>query len=318
MSERPGVRPLEHEAQTGEEARAGEESGPPARRSRRSGWRRPLRWTAIALALALVVLVGWAALPRGPDEDRFTTVFENPRVAVGQGDGYLRLTPEGEEPVRGVVFYPGARVAPASYAATWAPVVAEAGVAVFIPAMPLNFAVLDIDRADEVIAAEDTIESWIVGGHSLGGAMASSHLGRRAEATAEGHAATDGPAAVDRIEGLVLWGGYPTEGAELAARDDLAVLSVAGGRDGLTTTADVRQRRHLLPDDADVVVIDGMNHAQFGAYGDHWRDGEALISDGEAADELAEVTASWLAERSSRRRPPRRRSRAPRTGRSRR
>ena len=149
--------------------------------------------------------------------------------------------------------------------------------------MPLNFAFFAIDRAEEVIAAEDGIDTWVVGGHSLGGAMATSHLGR-------------GGAGAD-VDGLLLWASYPTEGAGLDARDDLAALSVVGDRDRRTTLTEVEQRRHLLPPAAELVVIEGMNHAQFGAYGEQARDGEPAISDRDAAAALGEATAAWLSER---------------------
>lgn len=243
------------------------------------------RWAArILAAVAALAVLAVAAVAvygvTGPDAEprALAAVRADPAVRLEARDGYLAVLPADGEPARGLVFYPGARVAHDAYAATWAPIVARTRTAVFIPAMPLRWAFLAPGRAEDVIAAETGIGDWWVGGHSLGGAFAGTWAG-----------GADPPP-----RGLVLWGAYVTEGAGLAGRDDLAVLSVAGARDGLSTPADVASRRAFLPATATMVEIPGMNHAQFGRYGPQSRDLAPEISDAEAQRRLTDAVAGFL------------------------
>ncbi|WP_150253788.1 alpha/beta hydrolase [Nocardiopsis deserti] len=239
---------------------------------------------ALALALLLVLAVGgfavWALNPYQAQTRALREAVAAPGVEVAATDDAVVVSSTHAPPEAGVVFYPGARVAPEAYAAPWARIAADSAVRVVIPRMPLNFAVFDTDRADRAIAEHgDGVDAWYVGGHSLGGAMAASHLGGRTD---------------DTVVGLVLWGSYATEGAGLADREDLAVISVSGSRDGLSDPATVEENRVNLPPGAHTHQIQGMNHAQFGAYGAQAGDLPADIGDAEAHRRLAAVTADFL------------------------
>jgi hypothetical protein len=233
----------------------------------------------VLLVVGVVAFLVWAWTPAGPDEALLAAAIADERVEVIEQDGTFTLRPVDGDAGTGIVFYPGARVEPAAYVPNWIPIVAESGVEVVIPRMPLNLAVLGRSRADDVIDATPDIERWFVGGHSLGGAMATSWLG-----------ATDD----ERAVGAILWASYPTGGAGLDERPALQVLSVGGTRDGLSTPDDLRERRELLPPDAELVFVEGMNHAQFGRYGAQRGDLPPTIDDDEAADELTAVTVAFL------------------------
>lgn len=239
---------------------------------------------ALVPALLLVLAVGgfavWALNPYQAQPQALRAAEATPGVEVAVADDAVVVTSTHAPPGAGVVFYPGARVAPEAYAAPWARIAADSAVRVVIPRMPLNFAVFDTDRADRAIAEHGGgVDTWYVGGHSLGGAMAASHLGGRTD---------------DTVVGLVLWGSYATEGADLAGREDLAVVSVSGSRDGLSDPATVEENRVHLPDDAHTHEIQGMNHAQFGAYGAQTGDRPAAIGDAEAHRRLAAVMDDFL------------------------
>ncbi|WP_236567747.1 MULTISPECIES: alpha/beta hydrolase [unclassified Nocardiopsis] len=245
--------------------------------------RRVLRGAALALALVLVVAAGgflvWAYTPHTAEEGPYREAVATPGVEVTATDAGVVLAPADARPGTGVVFYPGARVEPEAYAAVWAPIVADSGVLVVVPRMPLNLAVFAPGRAGDVFADHVGVGSWYVGGHSLGGAMAASYAGG---------------AGTDTVDGLVLWASYATEGAGLGGREDLAVLSVSGSRDGLADPAAIEGHRSHLPADAFTYEVTGMNHAQFGSYGEQRGDDPATIGDAEAHRELAAVTAGFL------------------------
>lgn len=255
---------------------ATDETGTPGRgprhARRRPWWRRVLGWALLLLATALVGFVVWASLARPAEPEALAAALADPAVEVELGP-VVELRPAGREPARAVVFYPGARVHREAYIATWAPIVAASDTLVVIPRMPLNLAFFGRSRAASIVAERPELDWW-VGGHSLGGAMAASWLG-------------DQPPG--QLDGLVLWASFSTGGAGLEARDDLAVLSVGGSRDGLATPADLAERRGLLPPTAVMVEVEGMNHAQFGRYGDQGRDLPALITDEQALSALTEA-----------------------------
>lgn len=238
---------------------------------------RQLRRVGIAVGLALVlVLVGsaiWANAARHPEPSPLDAALNEHPVGLSLSPE-VEVFPLGREPRRGVIFYPGARVSPEAYIATWAPIIEATDTLVVIPSMPLNLAVFGRSRAEAPIADHPEIDDWWVGGHSLGGAMAASWLGAQTDV---------------EVTGLLLWASFSTGGAGLQERSDLRVLSVSGTRDGLSTPQETAERHELLPDDAVTIEVEGMNHAQFGRYGDQRGDLTATISDAEAQQELTDA-----------------------------
>lgn len=71
-----------------------------------------------------------------------------------------------------VVFYPGALVEPDAYS-IWAKKVSQAGYTVKIAHFPLNMAIFEPTIANKLITNS---EKYVIGGHSLGGAMAARYV----------------------------------------------------------------------------------------------------------------------------------------------
>ncbi len=242
------------------------------------------RRRAIALALAVLVVLAvvggvvYLETPYRGDPDRLEAIDarEDVRLERAGGDVILSGGPVTDETI-GIVVYPGARVDPESYAWTLAPVVAERDVVLVVPEMPLNLAVLDVDAADETMADYPSVDRWIVGGHSLGGSMACRY-------------ASENP---DRADGLLLLAAYCDDGDDLRG-SGVPVLSVQGTADGVIDRETERANRELLGQNARIVEIAGMNHAQFGAYGDQRGDDPATIDDRTARDRLTEAVLEWF------------------------
>ena len=155
--------------------------------------------------------------------------------------------------------------------------IAEAGYLAAITPMPFGLAVLSPDAADGVIAEHPEIETWVIGGHSLGGAMAAQY--------ADGHD--------DVIDGLVLWAAYPAGGTDLSDAD-LIVASISASEDGLASREEIEASAAQLPPDTTFVEIEGGNHAQFGSYGEQAGDGEATIPPAEQQDQAVAATLAVL------------------------
>lgn len=188
---------------------------------------------------------------------------------------YLLFEPANRSPRAGFVFYTGARVQPESYAPIGA-ALAERGFLVAVPKLPFNYAFLGISSANDIMAEQSDIDTWVIGGHSLGGAMAASFADR-----------------TERIEGLVLLGAYPGSSLDLSNRD-IEVSVVYGGNDELSTRDEVQESVDRLPAETEFIFLPGANHAQFGWYGIQSGDGEATISRQEQLAASVEAIARVL------------------------
>jgi len=159
----------------------------------------------------------------------------------------------------GFIFYPGALVDPVAYAPLLK-ALADRGVMVVIVPMPLDLAVFGIKKADAVIAAFPEVKAWVIGGHSLGGAMAAQYV-------------ADHP---DAMRGVVFLASYPAGNLDLSG-SPLRFTSIYGTRDGLASD-EFEASRARMPVQATMLALEGGNHAQFGNYGPQSGDGTATMS----------------------------------------
>jgi hypothetical protein len=196
------------------------------------------------------------------------------RVTITQ-DKLIVFTPVVETDT-GVIFYPGGLVEPTAYAPILQKIAAE-GVLVIITPMPLNLAIFNTGAANAVIEAYPHISTWILAGHSLGGASAAIFAENNPES----------------IEGLALWDSYPPDSADLSD-NTLAAISVFGTTNQIPNTENFDDKRHLLPADTTFVGIEGANHAQFGDYGPQKGDVVASMSLAEQHEQVAEIMLEFI------------------------
>lgn len=196
-------------------------------------------------------------------------------VEVSITPSTIRLQPTGTAKDSGLVFYPGAKVDPRAYARILRPV-AEAGYPVVILKLPYNLAVLAPSAADAVVGEDDGVDRWVVGGHSLGGAMAATYAAKHS----------------DEVAGLLLYGAYPAQ--SMADRQGLDVVSVFGTNDGLATPDDIDASKVDLPANTLYVPIVGGIHAFFGDYGSQSGDGTATISREDAQSQIIAATLAQM------------------------
>ncbi len=233
---------------------------------------RILAIVAFVLVVAAFALVGWSLLGPAPGPDAEAALASSDALTV---DTEPWLTFDPGEPTTGLVLYPGGRIEPEAYAPV-ARRIAGAGFLVVVPEMPLDFAVFAPSRAGDVIDAHPEIEHWVVGGHSLGGAMAATYT----ELTLG-------------VDGLVMWAAYPAGSVDLSARD-IASVALLGTEDGLVDADEVTGATSRMPDGYLVIPIDGGNHAQFGDYGTQRGDGEATITPQAQWDLVADLTIDLM------------------------
>ena len=173
-----------------------------------------------------------------------------------------------------VVFYPGGLVEPASYS-NWASQLAQAGYTVKLVHFPLNLAVLAPNQAKKVVGPH---EQYVIGGHSLGGAMAA-----RYAATAD----------KKNLKGVFLLAAYADQKGRLD-HSKLPVLSVTASRDGVLNWSHYEADKKYLPRDTTFTTISGGNHGGFGSYGHQQGDKVAHISNTTHQKQVAHLLIKWL------------------------
>ena len=226
--------------------------------------------TALVVASA-IGFVAWARLSRYEAFPAAAAVAAAAEKTPGGWHVFRPSAPAGT----GFIFYPGALVDPAAYAPLLRAVADRGALAVNVP-MPLDLAVFGIRAADKVIRAYPEVGAWVIGGHSLGGAMAAQY-------------AADNPS---KVGGIVFLASYPAGGVDLSGLP-LAAASVYGSRDGVAGDAPGAAVSRL-PRGTVLVDLEGANHAQFGDYGPQAGDGEASMSRAEQQARTVEAIASVL------------------------
>ncbi len=245
--------------------------------------RRRRRWPRVVLGIlaivALVVVVGgaWWLQPQPLLPDATAAMQSTAAVTVTEDGSAITFTPTAAPPTTGFIFYPGGKVEPAAYARS-AQAIAEAGYLVAIVPMPLNLAVLNANGADAVIAAHPEIEHWVIGGHSLGGAMAGQYADQHPDA----------------VDGVAFWAAYPN--GDLSDQPDLATLSVYGTLDGGAERFTSDATKATLPADTTFLAIEGGNHEQMGDYTGQPNDPPATITRDEQQAQVQEATLTFLNE----------------------
>ena len=185
-------------------------------------------------------------------------------------DGVIAYEPE--KAVAGLIFYPGGLVEYTAYEPLMQ-ACAEKGILCVLLKMPFHLAVLDMNAADGVQAQFPQIEKCYIGGHSLGGAMASSYAAKHA----------------DEFDGVVLLGAYATEDIR-----SLNVISLYGSEDKVMNKEKYDEYISNLPADFTEIVIEGGCHAGFGMYGPQDGDGTPAITAAEQIKLTAAAVFDWL------------------------
>lgn len=231
--------------------------------------RTALIWT-LSLATCLAIIIGVCAVYVGDyyraDIEAISKFTDNHSVKQNEvSDGVLVFEPDGAN--IGFIFYPGGKVEYTAYIPLMS-TLAEEGVLCILLEMPFNLAVLDMNAADGLTDDYPEIEEWYIGGHSLGGSMAASHLAKNTA----------------NFDGLILLGSYST--AEIT----LPVLSVYGSEDNVLNREKYAEYKPNISGSLTEFVIDGGCHAYFGMYGNQDGDGVPSIS----VDEQISITVNEI------------------------
>jgi len=231
-----------------------------------------------AVAILVIGAAGltiWAKVGEREAKGTAMAALQSSDMVTVSQEEWIVFQPQGETKL-GLIFYPGGLVEAGAYAPILHQIAAE-GVLVVITPMPLNLAILNTGAADGVIEAFPQITTWIIGGHSLGGAAAAIFT-------------ENNPA---RVAAIVFWDSYPANSADLSD-NAIAALSIYGTTNGQPNTDNLLDTKHLLPANTIYVGIEGANHAQFGDYGPQAGDVEAKMSLSEQHMRVFEIMREFM------------------------
>ncbi|MEY2899913.1 MAG: hypothetical protein RL247_79 [Actinomycetota bacterium] len=216
------------------------------RRIRITGWS--------ALTSLLVTLVGFLTyfhIVFPADRSATLEVFRDDRVTTRTLEGVVIMEPVDAATEKGLVYFPGAKVDPYSYLYPLVDV-AAAGTTIVIVDPLFNMALFDPRDVDDLIGGVPDATQWSLAGHSLGGVKACM--------------VADHP----RVSHVILFASYC---ANDISSLPLEVVHVLGSEDGLLDDTLVQEARALVPADSRTIVLEGVNHANFGTYGEQPGDG---------------------------------------------
>ena len=183
---------------------------------------------------------------------------EQQHVRIQSIDKMMVFQPAQSEAEVGLIFYPGGKVDYLSYAPLMQGVAREGYLCALVK-MPFNLAVFDTKAADKVMKKYPDISNWYIGGHSLGGAMASVYAGKNP----------------DKLKGIIFLASYPS--ADLS-NTELRMLSVYGSEDGVLNRERFVESKVNAPGDVRYYEVQGGNHAYFGDYGEQKGDDATKIT----------------------------------------
>lgn len=167
-----------------------------------------------------------------------------------------------------LIFYPGGKVESTAYYPLLAEI-ADQGITCVLMKMPFHLAFFAPNAADKVYDRLPEIKRFYIGGHSLGGAMASSYMSKNQ----------------DELSGLILLGAYI-----YGDIDPSKVLTMYGSNDKVLDRSKITYKEN-------VQVIEGGNHAYFGNYGEQKGDGTATIRQDEQQKKTVDAIVKFIQNR---------------------
>ena len=189
---------------------------------------------------------------------------------IESDDGYKAYFFDGYGEDTALIFYPGALVQTESYGELMAEL-ASSGIDCYLIDAPYYMAILEPKAAKHILEDyQDNYENWYVGGHSMGGVIASKYASYHS----------------DDLDGLILLASYSIDDL---TETDLSVLSIYGSNDQVLDIEAYEENKVNLGSDLEEYVIEGGNHAGFAEYGEQTGDGKLEI------DNQIEITSEKIA-----------------------
>ncbi|MGF7117183.1 alpha/beta hydrolase [Methanobacterium oryzae] len=231
----------------------------------------------IALAIILIAAAGFIFYVSDyyhADNTALAALKSTNSYTVNNTDDSITFTPTKNKSNTGIIIYPGGKVQAESYSVIASKLASEGYTAIIVK-MPFNLAFFGADKADDVIADYPEIETWVIGGHSLGGVFASDY-------------AVDNQ---DKIKGVIYLAAYPSSNASNAT---FKTLSIRGSLDNLTTSEDIEKNKNKFPANTTFITINGGNHYNYGNYRVQTGDNNSTITREQQQEQTVNAILEFL------------------------
>lgn len=226
---------------------------------------------SLVVLVCLMIYTGIAAMTYKPSSIAQTSYQQ---AQAQKGKSWLHFPTKGTS-IASFVFYPGALVEPKAYAVL-AEKLSRQGIETYIVISPLNLPILDRGISREVMS-ENHLSQVYLGGHSLGGVVASMDTLENSK----------------QVAGLILLASYPPEKSNLSPLS-LPVLSLTASQDQVLKWDKYESAKSRLPKDTTYQMIDGGNHSGFGHFGQQRGDGKATISTDQQQEAVAQAIVEFI------------------------
>lgn len=153
---------------------------------------------------------------------------------------------ESDKPL--IIVYPGALIDVRGYS-VWASALAREGYPVYLIEMPLEFSFFASSKADQALA-EIKPQTYIIGGHSAGGAAASRFAAQKIKKHDQ------------RLRGIFFMASYAIGGKTLSS-STIPALSLTGSLDRDIPDKSVREKKTAFPKNTEFQTITGGVHLGF-------------------------------------------------------
>lgn len=231
------------------------------------------RFVISVLLASIVLMILYVSDYYRADKDMIVDYYDDDITKKVLDDNTIVFESDGSDTA--LIFYPGGKVEYSAYEPLMVSLAKE-GITCFLVEVPFKLAILDIKAADGIKAAYPEYTNWYIGGHSLGGSVASMYLD-------EHHS---------EYQGLILSASYASSDL---SNTNLEVLSIYGSEDKVLNMMQYHENKVLLPNIHEY-VIEGGNHAYFGVYGKQSGDGEATIDNQTQIFETTSIISSFINE----------------------
>jgi pimeloyl-ACP methyl ester carboxylesterase len=243
-------------------------------------WRRRVKIVWVTAGLAFTAWIVWNMQAHGvPASARVSSAT----VTVTDRGGAMTFMPSGvAQEHTALVFIAGGMVDPDAYL-PFVYGVADAGWPAALVRLPWRMASSEKANIEVWRRVNDVRASWgsarpvVIGGHSLGAAIASRFAYRYGT----------------QMSGLLLVGTTHPKNDDLSSLT-IPVLKISGTRDCVADLSASQALTSKLPPQTVWTTIVGANHAQFGYYGTQLGDCGATITRGEQQRQLLEEVLRWM------------------------
>ncbi|MDF3001021.1 MAG: hypothetical protein K0Q48_1140 [Bacillota bacterium] len=234
-------------------------------------------WAAAGILFFIYLLFSFQA--QGVDR---VLLASDEHIIVTTLTDRIEFSPQRNLKSSALIFYPGGMVEPKAYV-PMARMLAEKGYKVVILKLPFRNAATKAQEKElfsktiQIINDDSNRLTWILSGHSRGGALAAKFV-RDHEGI---------------FEELVLIATTHPKNYSLSDRK-IHVTKIYASNDGIADEAQILENRSKLPNDTTFIRIEGGNHSQFGYYGFQVGDHKASIRREDQVQELVKSISEVL------------------------